>query len=104
VIFLFLLFAQLQLVGTADAIDLGSTLSLTIMTKPTTLYKKTRSQPKSTEDFYSTTTARIQKIQSHIANAPRGTKLQNKVCVITGVGSLKGIGYINSTGGFLLKS
>ncbi|KXN85364.1 3-oxoacyl-[acyl-carrier-protein] reductase FabG, partial [Leucoagaricus sp. SymC.cos] len=34
----------------------------------------------------------IQKIQSHLDNAPRGSKLKDKVCIITSVGSLKGIG------------
>jgi len=62
------------------------------MSKPASSYNQTRSQLKSAEDFYNTTTVRIQKIQSHLANAPRGTRLQGKVCVITGVGSLKGIG------------
>jgi hypothetical protein len=65
------------------------------MSKPASSYNQTRSQLKSAEDFYNTTTVRIQKIQSHLANAPRGTRLQGKVCVITGVGSLKGIGYAN---------
>lgn len=56
-------------------------------------YDKTRSGPiKSLEETYKHTVARIQKIQSHLDTAPRGSKLKDKVCVITGVGSLKGIG------------
>ncbi|KAF5380527.1 hypothetical protein D9615_004514 [Tricholomella constricta] len=55
-------------------------------------YNKTRHQQQNPEEFYKTTTARIQKIQSQIANSPRGTRLTDKVCIITGVGSLKGIG------------
>lgn len=56
-------------------------------------YDKTRSGPtKSPEEAYKHTLARIQKIQSHLDNVPRGSKLKDKVCIITGVGSLKGIG------------
>lgn len=56
-------------------------------------YDKTRSQQKTAEEHYTTTKARIQKIQSQLDNAARGDKLRGKVCVVTGVGSLKGIGY-----------
>ena len=56
-------------------------------------YNKTRSQQKTAEEHYTTTKARIQKIQSQLDNAARGDKLRGKVCIITGVGSLKGIGY-----------
>ncbi|KAI0745542.1 NAD-P-binding protein [Earliella scabrosa] len=38
------------------------------------------------------TLARLQGIRSHLQNTPRGSRLQDKVCIITGVGSLKGIG------------
>lgn len=61
---------------------------------PMSAYNKTRLQQQGAEELYKTTTARIQKIQSQLANAPRGTKLKDKVCIITGVGSLKGIGYV----------
>lgn len=44
------------------------------------------------DEFYKSTAARINKIKSHLSQAPRGTRLQDKVCIITGVGSLKGIG------------
>ncbi|CAK5281586.1 unnamed protein product [Mycena citricolor] len=55
-------------------------------------YDKTRGQPQNPRDFYESTKSRIQKIQSHLAESPRGSRLKGKVCIITGVGSLKGIG------------
>ena len=45
------------------------------------------------DDSYRKTAARIEKIQSHLSRSARGSRLKGKVCVITGVGSLKGIGY-----------
>ena len=56
-------------------------------------YDKTRSEQKTAEEHYTTTKARIEKIQSQLDSATRGDKLKGKVCIITGVGSLKGIGY-----------
>jgi hypothetical protein len=56
-------------------------------------YDKTRTQQKTAEEHYATTKARIEKIQSQLDIAARGDKLKGKVCIITGVGSLKGIGY-----------
>ena len=50
-------------------------------------------QEASSEELYQRTVKRIEKIQSHLKETPRGTRLKGKVCVITGVGSLKGIGY-----------
>lgn len=44
------------------------------------------------EDFYKKTLARLEKIQTHLETTPRGSRLKGKVCIITGVGSLKGIG------------
>jgi hypothetical protein len=44
-------------------------------------------------DHYKRTVARIAKIQSHLATAQRTCKLKGKVAIITGVNSLKGIGY-----------
>ena len=38
------------------------------------------------------TAARIKKIHDHFHHAPRSGKLAGKVCIVTGVGSLKGIG------------
>jgi len=57
-------------------------------------YDKTRSGVKEgSEDTYKHTLLRIQKIQSHLDTEPRSSKLKDRVCVITGVGSLKGIGW-----------
>jgi hypothetical protein len=47
----------------------------------------------SPQEHYKRTVARLAKIQSHLATAPRTGKLRGKVAVVTGVGSLKGIGY-----------
>lgn len=51
------------------------------------------------DEHYKKTVARISQIQSQFSEAPRGTRLKDKVCVVTGVGSLKGIGW-----GFALVS
>lgn len=56
------------------------------------VYDKVRTANKSSEETYKQTLSRIQKIQSHLDNTPRGSRLKDKVCTITGVGSLKGIG------------
>ncbi|KAI0062914.1 sex determination protein tasselseed-2 [Artomyces pyxidatus] len=50
----------------------------------------------SLEEHHRRTVSRIQKIQSHLSEAPRGIQLKDKVCIITGVGSLKGIGRATS--------
>jgi len=55
-------------------------------------YKKLQSASQNQQEFYEVTKARIQKIKSHLEDSPRGTRLKDKVCVITGVGSMKGIG------------
>lgn len=47
------------------------------------------------DEFYKRTVARIQGIQGHLSQTPRGNRLKGKVCVITGVGSLKGIGCVS---------
>lgn len=47
----------------------------------------------SPQEHYNRTVARLAQIQSRLATAPRTGKLSGKVAVITGVGSLKGIGY-----------
>ena len=47
----------------------------------------------SPQEHYKRTVARIAKIQSHLATTPRTGKLKGKVAIVTGVGSLKGIGY-----------
>lgn len=48
------------------------------------------------EEFYKRTLARLEKIQNHLDEAPRCGRLKDKVCIITGVGSLKGIGCVRS--------
>lgn len=56
-------------------------------------YDKVKAKPqKSNDEALKATVARIEKIQSQLKDAPRGIKLKDKVCIITGVGSLKGIG------------
>ncbi|KAG6845907.1 hypothetical protein H0H87_000713 [Tephrocybe sp. NHM501043] len=55
-------------------------------------YNKTRHQQQNADEFYKITASRLHQIQTQLAQAPRGVRLQNKVCIITGVGSLKGIG------------
>ncbi|TFY70997.1 hypothetical protein EVG20_g2010 [Dentipellis fragilis] len=47
----------------------------------------------SPDEQYKRTLARIKKIQSHLSESPRGSRLKDKVCIITGAGSLKGIGH-----------
>ncbi|EKM53923.1 uncharacterized protein PHACADRAFT_257429 [Phanerochaete carnosa HHB-10118-sp] len=44
------------------------------------------------DEFYKRTLARLQKIQTHLETAPRARRLKDKVCIVTGAGSLKGIG------------
>ena len=56
-------------------------------------YAKAKTGVVNRQEAYKRTLARIQKIQSHLDTSPRGTRLKDKVCIITGVGSLKGIGY-----------
>ncbi|KAK7053349.1 hypothetical protein VNI00_003975 [Paramarasmius palmivorus] len=57
--------------------------------KATSLYDNTRAKQ---EDSLQTTLTRIRNVQAHIEGTPRGNRLKGKVCIITGVGSLKGIG------------
>jgi NAD(P)-dependent dehydrogenase (short-subunit alcohol dehydrogenase family) len=44
------------------------------------------------EQHHQRTLTRIEQIHSHLKNSPRGQRLKGKVCIITGVGSLHGIG------------
>ncbi|OSD04092.1 NAD-P-binding protein [Trametes coccinea BRFM310] len=46
----------------------------------------------SNDEFRKRTLARLESVKSHLQTAPRSGRLHGKVCVITGVGSLKGIG------------
>ncbi|RXW21628.1 hypothetical protein EST38_g4223 [Candolleomyces aberdarensis] len=59
-------------------------------------YSKTRTQSKSADEHHKNTLARIQQIQSQFKDTPGSGKLKGKVCIITGVGSLKGIGRATS--------
>jgi len=55
-------------------------------------YEGTRQKSQADDDFYEKTAARIKKIQDHFVEAPRTGAVKGKVCIVTGVGSLKGIG------------
>jgi hypothetical protein len=55
-------------------------------------------QSASPQEHYRHTAARLARIQSHLETAPRTGKLKGKVAIITGAGSLKGIGYTLSNG------
>ncbi|KAL0577308.1 hypothetical protein V5O48_004664 [Marasmius crinis-equi] len=59
--------------------------------KPSSLYDKAIVRP-STEDNLQISLTRIQNIKNHLDSAPRAQRLKGKVCIVTGVGSLKGIG------------
>jgi len=50
-------------------------------------------QSASPQEHHKDTVVRLARIQSHLATAPRTGKLKGKVAIITGVSSLKGIGY-----------
>jgi len=62
-------------------------------------YDNVRSGGAGPDEQYKRTTARLQQIQTQVANTPPGNKLQGKVCIITGVGSLKGIGCVRQRSG-----
>lgn len=64
------------------------------MSKPSA-YSKVAAKKVDADDHLKRTRARIQQIQSHLSKTPRGSRLKGKVCVITGVGSMKGIGYVS---------
>ena len=48
----------------------------------------------SADEFRKRTLVRLDSIRSHLQHAPRTSRLKGKVCIITGVGSLKGIGSV----------
>jgi hypothetical protein len=50
-------------------------------------------QSVSPQEHYRHTAVRLARIKSHLETAPRSGKLKGKVAIVTGVGSLKGIGY-----------
>lgn len=58
-------------------------------------YKTSTAKGDDAEIAYKRTVARIQRIQSHLEHEPRGGRLKDKVCIVTGVGSLKGIGCVS---------
>ncbi|KAF5317406.1 hypothetical protein D9611_003930 [Ephemerocybe angulata] len=60
-------------------------------------YDNVRHKGKSAEEHHKSTLARIDQIQTQF-KAPGSGKLKGKVCIITGVGSLKGIGRATSIG------
>ena len=43
---------------------------------------------------YETTVRRLARLQGQLSTRPRAERLKDKVCIVTGVGSLKGIGYV----------
>ena len=47
---------------------------------------------KSNDEAFKATVARLERIQLQLKDAPRGIRLKDKVCIITGVGSMMGIG------------
>ncbi|CAE6419625.1 unnamed protein product, partial [Rhizoctonia solani] len=62
-------------------------------TKPKTTSPTALPPPKvGAEQYAKLTVERLQRIQSQLTTAPRAGKLKGKVCIITGVGSIKGIG------------
>ncbi|KAF5370839.1 hypothetical protein D9758_001976 [Tetrapyrgos nigripes] len=57
-----------------------------------TMYDNTRQKQSVSDEFLKSTLSRISKIQAHLDSTPRGVRMKGKVCIITGTGSLKGIG------------
>jgi hypothetical protein len=55
-------------------------------------------QSASPQERYRHNAVRLAKIKSHLETAPRTGKLKGKVAIVTGVGSLNGIGYTFSNG------
>ncbi|KAK7472762.1 hypothetical protein VKT23_000872 [Stygiomarasmius scandens] len=55
-------------------------------------YDNTRQKTSGSDEFLKSTLTRISRIQSHLDSAPRGARMKGKVCIITGTGSMKGIG------------
>jgi len=55
-------------------------------------YTSTKAPGTANEIHYAATAARIKQIQTQLETSVRTGKLKSKVCIITGVGSMKGIG------------
>ena len=68
------------------------TPTLNHVTRPAQLCMALK-QSVSPQEHYRHTAARLARIKSHLETAPRTGKLKSKVAIVTGVGSLKGIGY-----------
>ena len=62
-----------------------------VRTAPVMSVKKTSANV--SNESYQKTLSRIERIQSQLKTSQRTGLLLNKVCIITGVSSLKGIGY-----------
>lgn len=63
-------------------------------TSKKTVYDNTRQKATSQDEFLKSSLARIQQVQMHLDTTPRGIRMKGKVCIITGAGSLKGIGCV----------
>lgn len=59
-----------------------------------TNYAMVRAPGSADGDFAKRTAARLEQIQSQLKAKPRGSRLKDKVCIVTGVGSLAGIGCV----------
>ena len=55
---------------------------------------KPRDADAEAKDAYERTVTRLNRLAEQVVSAPRGKSLAGKVCIITGVGSLKGIGLV----------
>lgn len=56
--------------------------------------KRSRDAEEEAKAVYERTVARLDRLSKQVADAPRGQSLAGKVCIVTGVGSLKGIGLV----------
>lgn len=59
-----------------------------------TSYANTKAPGTADGDFATRTAARLEQIQSQLKTRPLGSRLKAKVCIVTGVGSMAGIGYV----------
>ncbi|KAI0728106.1 NAD(P)-binding protein [Fomitopsis betulina] len=57
-----------------------------------TSYANTKAPGTADGDFATRTAARLEQIQSQLKTRPLGSRLKAKVCIVTGVGSMAGIG------------
>jgi hypothetical protein len=47
---------------------------------------------------YAKTAERLKRIQNQVSGGPRGGTLNGKICIVTGAGSMKGIGCVHVAG------